>query len=194
MYFLLFFDVTNRGTFNDIDYYIEQIRNNNSSKEIILLGNKIDQSEKRIVKKQEAKEKAEQLNIKYFEICCLNGINILEVLNEIAIMAFNRYKQVYNDNNNNDNNRNNEILYKLEFKKLETKRKELKNKENLNKTNQKIKDLKKQLEDANNKLIKINNKRIGSKLKIKREEITKLDDILKNKNKLHKIENGNIEL
>ena len=104
--FLLFFDVTNRESFNDLDYYIEQIRNNNSSKEIILLGNKIDQSEKRIVKKQEAKEKAEQLDIKYFEISCLLGINILEVLNEIAIMSFNRYKKINNDNNDNNDNNN----------------------------------------------------------------------------------------
>jgi len=100
--FLLFFDVTNRETFNDLDYHIEKIKNNNNSTEIILLGNKIDQNERRIVKKPEAKEKAEKLNIKYFEISCLLGINILEVLNEIAIMSFNRYKKIYNDNNNNN--------------------------------------------------------------------------------------------
>jgi small GTP-binding protein len=91
--FLLFFDVTNRESFNEIDSHFSKIENYNDSKEIILLGNKIDNNDKRIVKKQEAKDKADQLGIKYFEISCLSGINILEVLNEIISMSYKRFKK-----------------------------------------------------------------------------------------------------
>ena len=91
--FLLFFDVTNRLSFDEIDSFFNKIEDNNDSKEIILLGNKIDDNEKRIVKKQEAKDKADHFGMKYFEISCLSGINIIEVLNEIISMSYKRFKQ-----------------------------------------------------------------------------------------------------
>ena len=97
--FLLFFDVTNRESFDEIDYYIDTIENYNGSKEIILLGNKIDDNEKRIVKKQEAKDKADQFGIKYFEISCLNGINVIEVLNEIILMSYKKFKKNEGEDN-----------------------------------------------------------------------------------------------
>ena len=96
--FLIFFDVTNKESFNEIDNFYNEIENNSDSKEIILLGNKIDENEKRIVKKQDAKDKAEKLKINYYEICCLNGINIIEVLNEITLNSYNRFKRKNDEN------------------------------------------------------------------------------------------------
>jgi Ras-related protein Rab-27A len=97
--FLLFFDVTNRESFNEIDSHFSKIENYNDSKEIILLGNKIDNNDKRIVKKQEAKDKADQFGIKYFEISCLNGINVIEVLNEIILMSYKKFKKNEGEDN-----------------------------------------------------------------------------------------------
>ena len=91
--FLLFFDVTKKDTFNSIDYWREFINNNNYSKEIILLANKIDESDKREVKKTDAKEYAEKNNIKYIECSCKDNNNIYEILNEIILMSFNIFKE-----------------------------------------------------------------------------------------------------
>ena len=92
--FLLFFDVTNELSFNSIDYWKNFINDNNLSKEIILLGNKIDERNKREVKKSKVKEYAENNNIKYIEFSCKSHINIYEILNEIILMsAFNSFKE-----------------------------------------------------------------------------------------------------
>ena len=104
--FLIFFDVTNKDSFYDIDLYLNEIKNHNKTKQIILLGNKIDDNEKRLITKQNGKDKAEENGIKYFEISCLYGINILETLNEITLMSYKSYKLRMNENDNNNKNDN----------------------------------------------------------------------------------------
>jgi len=91
--FLLFFDVTNPDSFYSIDYWKNFINDNNLSKEIILLGNKIDVRNYREVKKSKVKEYAENNNIKYIECSCKSHINIYEILNEIILMSFNSFKE-----------------------------------------------------------------------------------------------------
>ena len=98
--FLLFFDVTNKSTFDSLDNYIERIKLYNDSNEIILLGNKIDENEHREVQKQDAKTYADNKDIKYYECSSKYGINILEVLNEITFMSFKRYKETYKNDDN----------------------------------------------------------------------------------------------
>ena len=104
--FLLFFNVTKKESFNSIDYWRGFINDNNLSKEIILLANKIDESENREVKKTEAKEYAEKNNIKYIECSCKYSINIYEALNEIILMSFNRFQEKEEDNQNPNKNIN----------------------------------------------------------------------------------------
>ena len=90
----LFFDVTKRESFDEIDEYIESNRRmyGEEETEIILIANKID-CEERVISKKEIKEKAEKFNINYYECCCLNGLNLLEILNEMLVLAFNKYFQ-----------------------------------------------------------------------------------------------------
>ena len=97
--FLLFIDVTSRESFKSIDYWRDFINKNNVSKEIILLGNKIDGSDNREVKKIEGKEYAEKNNYKYIECSCKYCFNIYEILNEIILMSFNRFQEKVNINN-----------------------------------------------------------------------------------------------
>lgn len=94
--FLIFFDVTKRESFNMINKYITKIKDTNDSLEIILMGNKIDDDDKREIYKKEAKSYAEDNDIKYFECSCKYGINILEALNEIIFMSFQTYKKLNN--------------------------------------------------------------------------------------------------
>ena len=59
--------------------------------EMILIENKIDKDEERKISKKEAKEKANQYGIKYYEICCINGLNIYKLLNQIIFDSYNKY-------------------------------------------------------------------------------------------------------
>ena len=90
---LVFFDVTNEESFKTVDNWIEDIKEFGDMKdfEMILIGNKIDNTEERIISKKPAKEKANKYVIKYFESCCLKGLNIYELLNEIIFEAYNKY-------------------------------------------------------------------------------------------------------
>ena len=38
--------------------------------------------------------------MKYFECCCLNGLNIYEILNEIALAGYRKYKIFYENEDN----------------------------------------------------------------------------------------------
>ena len=90
----LFFDVTNRESFDEIDKHINHIKDiiGEEGSEIILIANKID-CEERVISKKEAKEKAESYNINYYECCCVNGLNLHEIFNEMIVLAFNKYFQ-----------------------------------------------------------------------------------------------------
>ena len=95
--FLLFFDVTNEESFTSVKFWIESILKNNGSLnghyELFLVANKIDETEMRKVGKTKGKELATKYNIKYFEISCLKKINIYELLYEITLETYKKYKR-----------------------------------------------------------------------------------------------------
>ena len=122
---LLFYDITNKESFESLDYWFETIDNSKDLKEIslILVANKIDENEKRIISKKEGEKMANQHGIKYFECSCLNGLNVYEIFNELILEGYykncekrNRIRENLNqslestssqmNNNNNNNNIN----------------------------------------------------------------------------------------
>ncbi len=74
--FFIVFDITNRKSFEGLGYWIDQI-NNNSVKDvpIVLIGNKIDLSEKRVVSFEEASAFAKKHCFKYIETSALTNEN-----------------------------------------------------------------------------------------------------------------------
>lgn len=57
---LIFFDVTNKGSLNNINYYFDETKKNNDINGIIFLRNKIDNNDKRVISKQKANEIGEE--------------------------------------------------------------------------------------------------------------------------------------
>jgi small GTP-binding protein len=118
--FLLFFDVTNEESFNSLDNWIQNIKEqsknyNENNNSIILIANKIDESDNRKIPKNNAKNYAEQNKLKYFECSSKNGLNVLEIFNEIILMSYYMYKEIGDDiesnkiNENNKDNKDSEI-------------------------------------------------------------------------------------
>ena len=64
---LFIFDLTNKKSFDDIKYWYDYYKNENQEVIGLLIGNKCDEEEKREVKKEDAIELAEELNLKYLE-------------------------------------------------------------------------------------------------------------------------------
>ena len=87
---LLFYDTTNRETFESLDYWLSFITDSIDLKDIslFLVANKIDENEKRKINKKEGLKMAENYGIKYYECCCLYGLNVYEILNELILEGY----------------------------------------------------------------------------------------------------------
>jgi small GTP-binding protein len=100
---LLLFDINDRNSFNEVNEWMKQIKentiksdendneNDNENKEngvvIYLLGNKIDmmQDNEGAVTREEIDDLVDKLNIKYYDICCRWNLNIEEIMARISL-------------------------------------------------------------------------------------------------------------
>ena len=84
---LLFYDVTNKKSFESIKDWMQSIYDIKDKQfPIVLIGNKIDDKEKRVIMKSEGESETSKYNIKLFEISCKDSINIREpILHLISI-------------------------------------------------------------------------------------------------------------
>ena len=102
---ILVYDISNKTTFEDIDNWIEDIRNNAPADCVIyLVGNKTDLNEKRQVSYQDGKDKSEELGLLFNEVSAKNGDNIFLLFGNISEAILERQTNANNNNNNNNNN------------------------------------------------------------------------------------------
>ncbi len=81
---LLFFDVSNKETFEKVDLWVEDLKKNIkkfTNKNVFLIGNKIDL--KRAITREEAIKKAKEIGIDYYEVSCKINMNVTEVMEKI---------------------------------------------------------------------------------------------------------------
>ena len=87
---ILIFDVTNRESFNDLNVWINEIKNATDKVSVILFGNKCDM-EKRDVSEDEAKSFAKSHKIPYLETSAKKNKNITEGFTQVAKDAYKRF-------------------------------------------------------------------------------------------------------
>ena len=90
--FLLFFDVTNQNSIKYIKDNVEQIQNI-SNGSLIIVANKIDVKEARIISKSGGQNFANNLNCEYYECSGISGINVYEIFNKIISLSYYVFKQ-----------------------------------------------------------------------------------------------------
>ena len=80
---------------------MDELKQNNEIEQlyIILVGNKIDLEEKRVVTREEAEKYAEDNNINYIEVSAKTGEGILDLFNEVTKGTMDK---VFNDQDNNE--------------------------------------------------------------------------------------------
>ena len=124
-YILIVFDLTNRETFLSLNEWINHCRSvQNQNMDLILIGNKSDLNQNRVVSTEEAKKFASDNNIEYFEISAYNKDNIKNIFDNAISGLFKKINDDYNTlasttifgfeqgsrlsiTINNENNRNN---------------------------------------------------------------------------------------
>ena len=104
---LLFFDVTNESSFDNIKDWIFDIKQSRTSKHtsniedtkldipLYLIGNKIDR-DKRVITREKAEKMAKLFGMKYFEISSIYFINVPEILARILIEIHMRINHIIN--------------------------------------------------------------------------------------------------
>ena len=81
---IIAFDITNEKSFENVKTWINSIyKHADPSIVKVLVGNKIDLEENRIISKQEAQKVAQEHGLEYFETSARENINIQELLKYI---------------------------------------------------------------------------------------------------------------
>ena len=79
------YDITNPESFDKIEFWYQSVKQKASNDvSIILVGNKCDLEEQRVITKEKGEEKAKELNIPFFETSALSDININEIFKELV--------------------------------------------------------------------------------------------------------------
>jgi small GTP-binding protein len=96
---LLIFHVTNKESFERINFWMNELNEKKKLNELglLLIGNKIDLVNKRIIDKEEAENFAKNNNLSYYETSALKNININNIIIDIAKQCLNNIKR--NDEN-----------------------------------------------------------------------------------------------
>ena len=85
---LVVFDLTKKESFSHVQSWINEAKENNDKLKLILIGNKLDLKDGRIVTIDVAKKFAELKNLKYIETSAKDGTNINESFQTIIDLLF----------------------------------------------------------------------------------------------------------
>lgn len=81
---VLVYDITNRNSFNSLDYWLKQIRQNAGDIPLMLAGNKIDILDQRKVTEEEGRAFAESRNLLYLETSAKTGISVPDLFDNLV--------------------------------------------------------------------------------------------------------------
>ena len=98
---LLMYDITDKQSFNNIENWMQTIKDNAGNKmATVLIGTKCDLEEERAIPTEKGKNLAEKFEIHFFETSSKENINIEKAFYDIAeqIIEKNKGKKVFNNN------------------------------------------------------------------------------------------------
>ena len=92
---ILIYDITNKKSFENVRTWINQIKEEVSEKvSIILVGNKIDDEEHRVVATDDGEKIAKELGLMFFECSAKSGVNNDSTFNELVKKTVENYSKV----------------------------------------------------------------------------------------------------
>jgi small GTP-binding protein len=90
---LLMYDITKQDSFDAINKWIENIKDEKGDNfPLVLVGNKCDLTEERVIQKEEGQKLAEDNGFSFIETSCKEGINIEESINILVLKIIEKKK------------------------------------------------------------------------------------------------------
>ncbi|XP_034060528.1 ras-related protein Rab-3B-like [Gymnodraco acuticeps] len=85
MGFILMYDITNEESFNAVQDWATQIKTYSwDNAQVIMVGNKCDMDEERIIPAEKGKHLADQLGFEYYEASAKENINVQQVFERLV--------------------------------------------------------------------------------------------------------------
>ncbi|MFX1568702.1 MAG: GTP-binding protein [Promethearchaeota archaeon] len=88
---ILVFDVTRKDTFDKLENWFKEIKEVSTTISLILVGNKIDLEDERVVSAEEGENLAQKLNLSYIETSAKTGENINDAFKMLALQMIKQY-------------------------------------------------------------------------------------------------------
>ena len=93
---LLVYDISNDKTYKKICYWNNQIKKNNNTYSVLLIGNKNDLDELRQVDFQDGINMGKKMNCSFYETSAKTNFNVDEVFEKIAYLTYQNFLQYGN--------------------------------------------------------------------------------------------------
>lgn len=85
MGFILMYDITNEESFNSVQDWVTQIKTYSwDNAQVILVGNKCDMEDERVISFERGKQLAEQLGVEFFETSAKENVNVKAVFERLV--------------------------------------------------------------------------------------------------------------
>jgi len=89
---IIIFNVDNRDTFKNLDFWISKMKELSGDIPFIIVGNKIDLQEDRVVFSKEIEEKAIEYGVSYFETSAKLNKSVDDAFEDLSIQILNKLK------------------------------------------------------------------------------------------------------
>jgi len=88
----IIYDILDPESFDNIDFWIEKLKELSGNVPFMIIGNKIDRKQERKVPFEKAKERAEKHKVKYIETSAKTSENVEEAFETLSIQILNTIK------------------------------------------------------------------------------------------------------
>ncbi|KAJ6233165.1 ras and ef-hand domain-containing protein [Anaeramoeba flamelloides] len=96
------YDVTNEESFNQVNVWFEEIKKNSPEYiSTVLLGNKVDLEDERVITKEQGENLAKKNNCQYFEVSAKSGANVDSAFNKLMNSSYEKLKKFGKPKNSN---------------------------------------------------------------------------------------------
>ena len=100
---LIVYDITRKDSFDSVEKWLSDLKNNGEEKMVIMvIGNKCDMVNERVISTEEGEAKAQRNNIAFLETSALNATNVAKAFDELIQKLYVAFKKDFEDNDEDD--------------------------------------------------------------------------------------------